>query len=381
MNEREIAKFSPATPSVPEVRGDARAGRRLLEPTLTRRRPNLCGPASAICWQLGQLGWSFRKLGDGRGEAVEILTGAARPILDRWFESEQLKVTLATDAIIGAIAAPSMPGTAYVLFHHVMGECNGVRGVWGYVRGGMGGITQALRAPRATGVEIRYESRGRRASSSRTAGPRRRSRGRQRVLARRRHQRGRQRDVPQAPRPEGAAAPILAAVKPSTTERVAEDQRGARASCRLHGPARAPARPAAPRHDPHLSRPWTTSSTPTTTPSTAGRRNSDPRMHDPLGAGRTLAPPGKAPDLHVRAVRARTNCRGTWDDKPTSSPTAASRCWTAWSGSVAEMRPCGELGQSVKSLRTCRPPGAWPGSPRSSRRTRGCFRRASSTVC
>src|SRR5262249_38904265 len=79
-----------------------------------------------------------------------------RTILDRWFEAEQLKVTLATDAIIGAMASPSMPGTAYVLFHHVMGECNGVRGVWGYVRGGMGGITQALAAAaRQHGAEIR----------------------------------------------------------------------------------------------------------------------------------------------------------------------------------------------------------------------------------
>ena len=49
-----------------------------------------------------------------------------------------------------------MPGTAYVLFHHVMGECNGVRGVWGYVRGGMGGISQALAAAaREHGAEIR----------------------------------------------------------------------------------------------------------------------------------------------------------------------------------------------------------------------------------
>ncbi len=47
------------------------------------------------------------------------------------------------------MAAPSMPGTAYVLFHHVMGETNGKRGVWAYVKGGMGGLTQALaRRPR-----------------------------------------------------------------------------------------------------------------------------------------------------------------------------------------------------------------------------------------
>jgi len=54
------------------------------------------------------------------------------------------------------MASPSMPGTAYVLFHHVMGECNGVRGVWGYVRGGMGGISNAIAAAaRERGVEIR----------------------------------------------------------------------------------------------------------------------------------------------------------------------------------------------------------------------------------
>jgi phytoene dehydrogenase-like protein len=54
------------------------------------------------------------------------------------------------------MAAPSMPGTAYVLFHHVMGECNGIRGLWGYVRGGMGGISNALAgAAKSHGAEIR----------------------------------------------------------------------------------------------------------------------------------------------------------------------------------------------------------------------------------
>jgi phytoene dehydrogenase-like protein len=49
-----------------------------------------------------------------------------------------------------------MPGTAYVLFHHVMGECDGGRGVWGYVRGGMGGLSNAIAAAaREKGAEIR----------------------------------------------------------------------------------------------------------------------------------------------------------------------------------------------------------------------------------
>lgn len=77
-------------------------------------------------------------------DVLRLMTGSATDMLHHWFESEELKTTLATDAVIGANASPSMPGTAYILFHHVMGECNGVRGVWGYMRGGMGSISTAL---------------------------------------------------------------------------------------------------------------------------------------------------------------------------------------------------------------------------------------------
>src|SRR5262249_3563128 len=108
-------------------------------------------------------GGASKRWGWGRAEAMEVLIGPARTILDRWFESEQLKATLATDAIIGAFAAPSMPGTAYVLFHHVMGETNGKRGVWAYVKGGMGGLSNALAsAARSLGVEIRTNADARR---------------------------------------------------------------------------------------------------------------------------------------------------------------------------------------------------------------------------
>jgi phytoene dehydrogenase-like protein len=68
-------------------------------------------------------------------DVVRLLAGSAADMLDAWFESDELKATLATDAIIGANASPGTPGSAYVLFHHVMGECDGARGVWGYMRG------------------------------------------------------------------------------------------------------------------------------------------------------------------------------------------------------------------------------------------------------
>ncbi|MBM4000376.1 MAG: NAD(P)/FAD-dependent oxidoreductase [Planctomycetes bacterium] len=106
--------------------------------------------------------WAFYRTLDRLGarlpEAIEFLVGAARPILERWFESDVLRATLATDAIIGAFASISAPGTAYVLLHHVMGEAGGARGVWGYVRGGMGGLADALeRACVDLGVTIERE--------------------------------------------------------------------------------------------------------------------------------------------------------------------------------------------------------------------------------
>jgi phytoene dehydrogenase-like protein len=95
-------------------------------------------------------------LGRDLPAAMELLLGAARPLLERWFQAEVLRATLATDAVIGAFASPSYPGTAYVLLHHVMGEAGGQRGVWGYVEGGMGALAGALAgACTDLGVEIR----------------------------------------------------------------------------------------------------------------------------------------------------------------------------------------------------------------------------------
>ncbi|XP_040463224.1 pyridine nucleotide-disulfide oxidoreductase domain-containing protein 2 isoform X3 [Falco naumanni] len=85
----------------------------------------------------------------------EVLTAPISKILDQWFESEPLKATLATDAVIGAMASPHTPGSGYVLLHHVMGELEGRRGAWGYVAGGMGALSQAIAcAAAARGAHI-----------------------------------------------------------------------------------------------------------------------------------------------------------------------------------------------------------------------------------
>jgi phytoene dehydrogenase-like protein len=87
---------------------------------------------------------------------VKIFTQSAADLLDEWFESEEVKVTLATDGVIGANGGPRSPGTAYILLHHCMGGVAGHRGLWGFVRGGIGAVSESIAASaRASGVEIR----------------------------------------------------------------------------------------------------------------------------------------------------------------------------------------------------------------------------------
>jgi len=90
---------------------------------------------------------------------IKIFTQSAADFLDEWFESEELKVSLATDGVIGANGGPRSPGTAYILLHHCMGGVDGHPGLWGFVRGGMGGISNAIAdSARSRGAKIRTEA-------------------------------------------------------------------------------------------------------------------------------------------------------------------------------------------------------------------------------
>ena len=44
-------------------------------------------------------------------EMYELMTAPASKLLDKWFESEPLKATLATDSVIGAMTSPQLPGS------------------------------------------------------------------------------------------------------------------------------------------------------------------------------------------------------------------------------------------------------------------------------
>jgi phytoene dehydrogenase-like protein len=99
--------------------------------------------------------WSGRDA----AEIVRLFTLSAADFLDEWFEDERIKGALATQAMVGAWGGPMSPGSAYVLMHHWIGEVDGHSGAWGWVHGGMGGVSAALAAAaRAAGAELRTDS-------------------------------------------------------------------------------------------------------------------------------------------------------------------------------------------------------------------------------
>ena len=130
---------------------------RFVEPMLLEAPPNLPPRRPADVASLSRLGLRLlRQKPSALGELARMFTASAREVLDGWFESDELKLALATDGVIGTNGGPSSPGTAYVLLHHVMGGVGGVRGLWGFVRGGMGALTEALkRSAQAAGADVR----------------------------------------------------------------------------------------------------------------------------------------------------------------------------------------------------------------------------------
>ncbi|HTO54883.1 MAG TPA: NAD(P)/FAD-dependent oxidoreductase [Myxococcota bacterium] len=139
-------------------RRDAEAYRRYeawLESVVDAIEPLMDAPSATRPYRATRAGLRLLR-GPGLRSSWKFLLGSAQALLDEWFESEPLKSTLATDGIIGAYRSPASATTGYVLFHHVMGRAGGRRGVWSYVAGGMGALSESLAAAaRAAGAQIR----------------------------------------------------------------------------------------------------------------------------------------------------------------------------------------------------------------------------------
>ena len=105
----------------------------------------------------GRLGWRHRRKVQ---ELAFLFTTSVNQFLSERFESEHVKAALGWHAINDSVAGPSGAGTAYVLLHdHASEETGGGIREWGFVRGGMGRLAEAMAdAARGAGCEIRLEA-------------------------------------------------------------------------------------------------------------------------------------------------------------------------------------------------------------------------------
>ena len=133
-----------------------------LGPLLTQVPPKVGSRRPSDLADLAKLAWSKRDITvRSTADVTRLLTMSVADLLDDWFESPQIKGSLAVNGVIGTWAGPYEPGTAYVMAHHSIGDVgDGQMGSWGYPEGGMGAVSDAIaRSARSFGAEIRTKAR------------------------------------------------------------------------------------------------------------------------------------------------------------------------------------------------------------------------------
>jgi phytoene dehydrogenase-like protein len=160
-NRREFARHSARdAEAYDRYSRDVLRHCRFIRPMLMRAPAD---PSSFRPRDLSELAWLGRKVLDMSeaqiARTIRFWTMSISDYLDEYFENPVIKAYLAVSAIIGTALGPMSPGSAYVLLHHYMGDVDGNIGAWGFARGGMGAVTQALQSSfRAAGGEVRVGS-------------------------------------------------------------------------------------------------------------------------------------------------------------------------------------------------------------------------------
>jgi len=118
---------------------------RFIRPFLMRTPPDPTSFRPRDIKELIHLGREFYKLGeDVIYDTIRFYTMSIAEYLDEYFETPIIKAALAGSGTIGSALGVMSPGTSYILLHHAMGEVDGSMGAWGFARGGMGAIANAL---------------------------------------------------------------------------------------------------------------------------------------------------------------------------------------------------------------------------------------------
>ncbi|MGO4122870.1 phytoene desaturase family protein [Inquilinus sp. YAF38] len=157
-HRREIQRFSLRdAEAYDRYSADVTRQCRFIRPLLLRTPPDPTSIRPRDLQELLYLGRRFHDLTETEmADTIRFWTMSIAEFLDEYFENPVVKASFALSGIIGTALGPCSPGSAYVLLHHYMGDVDGATGAWGFARGGMGAITQAMAGSlRAAKGEIR----------------------------------------------------------------------------------------------------------------------------------------------------------------------------------------------------------------------------------
>ncbi len=157
----EVRRFSPADArALPDFEAELGEIAGLITPLFDTTPPD---PAHLRPRELGRLAGLGARAARNRArisDALFMFGTSANQYLSEYFTSEQVHAALGWHAINDSTGGPSTPGTAFVLLHDHASEAagGGIR-QWGFVRGGIGRLTEAMaESAREAGAEIRTDA-------------------------------------------------------------------------------------------------------------------------------------------------------------------------------------------------------------------------------
>jgi phytoene dehydrogenase-like protein len=156
--QREFARFSEADArALPGFERELGRLAKLISPLIDASPPDSKGRRPRELARLARLGLRAARHRALIDEASFLFSTSATQYLAERFTSEHVMAALGWHAINDSGAGPSTPGTAYVLLHdHASEQASGGIRRWGFVRGGIGRVTETMAAAaREAGAEIR----------------------------------------------------------------------------------------------------------------------------------------------------------------------------------------------------------------------------------
>jgi phytoene dehydrogenase-like protein len=158
---RQIAQFSEADAlAFPKFEDELAALAKIITPMIDWTPPDPNGRSGHEFRGLMRFAGTGARNRSSVVDTLQLFATSARQFLDERFESEHVKAALGWHAINDSVLGPSSPGTAYVLLHdHASEDPGGGVRQWGFVRGGIGRVTEYMAdAAREAGAEIRTDA-------------------------------------------------------------------------------------------------------------------------------------------------------------------------------------------------------------------------------